>query len=375
MMFQQSINRLFVLITFFAWSSLALGSDIFDVAKNGDLEQAKLLLESNPSLVFSNNSDAGFTPLHWAVRHNHPEMVKLLLANKANIDAPDRWGRTSLYFATYADNKEIVELLLHSNACVRCEVSSLFLFAINNHDFEMMQLFLTYGADIDTRNKFGMTPLAETSETNMAKWLLANGADINARDATGEGGTPLHWAALSGRKDVAELLIASNSNVNAKDLWGETPLHAAARHGRIAVAELLLAKNSDINATNNSGNTPLQLAFDNKDMAAFLRQHGGHGNEVKTKPLVGWYLDGDSDSQHDKAILDDYQAYAHKVWPKDRDFFISEVDFYENGAGKHAVRIELEPGLRDYVEYYLIYDTNNVRTKVIKGKTWHQFHM
>jgi ankyrin repeat protein len=152
-MFQQSKNRLFVLLAFFAWSNLALGGDIFDAAKNGDLEQAKLLLESNPGLVFSNNSDAGFTPLHWAVRRNHLEMVKLLLANKANIDAPDQYGRTSLYFATYADNKGITELLLHSNACVRCkEGPSPFLCAINNHDFEMMQLFLAYKADIDTRN-------------------------------------------------------------------------------------------------------------------------------------------------------------------------------------------------------------------------------
>jgi len=77
----------------------------------------------------------------------------------------------------------------------------------------------------------------------------------------------------------------------------------------------------------------------------------------------------------DQAIIDDYQVYARKVWPKDRDFFISEVDFYEDGTGRHAVRIELEPGLREYKEYYLMYDTNNVRTKVIKGKTWHQFHM
>jgi hypothetical protein len=77
----------------------------------------------------------------------------------------------------------------------------------------------------------------------------------------------------------------------------------------------------------------------------------------------------------DQAIIDDYQAYAHKVWPKDRDFFISEVYFYEDGTGRHAVMIELEPKLRENKIYYLMYDTNNVRTKVVKGGTWHQFHM
>jgi hypothetical protein len=77
----------------------------------------------------------------------------------------------------------------------------------------------------------------------------------------------------------------------------------------------------------------------------------------------------------DKAIKDDYLEYAHKIWPKDRDFFISEVDYYEDGTGRHAVKIILEPALRKYKEYYLMYGTNNMRIKVIKGKSWHQFHM
>jgi hypothetical protein len=68
----------------------------------------------------------------------------------------------------------------------------------------------------------------------------------------------------------------------------------------------------------------------------------------------------------DKAIKADYLAYAHKVWPKGRDFFIFEVEYYEDGTGRHAVRIVLEPGLHKYKEYYLMYDTNNVRTKVIR---------
>jgi len=88
-----------------------------------------------------------------------------------------------------------------------------------------------------------------------------------------------------------------------------------------------------------------------------------------------WYYRPDQIYHIDQAIIDDYKAYAHKVWPKDRDFFISELYFYEDGTGRHAVKIVLETGSRKFKEYYLMYDTNNVRTKVIKGKTWHQFHI
>ena len=60
----------------------------------------------------------------------------------------------------------------------------------------------------------------------MAELLLANKAEVNARD--NNGGTPLHLRRLNGHKDVAELLLANKADVNAKDNSDGTPLHEAA---------------------------------------------------------------------------------------------------------------------------------------------------
>jgi hypothetical protein len=76
----------------------------------------------------------------------------------------------------------------------------------------------------------------------------------------------------------------------------------------------------------------------------------------------------------DQAIIDDYQAYARKVL-KFPDFLITDVDFYEDGTGKHAVRIEADQVTNGRIDCYLIYDTNNVRIKVIKGTIWYPFHI
>lgn len=77
---------------------------------------------------------------------------------------------------------------------------------------------------------------------------------------------------------MAELLLASKANVNAKGNDGETPLYLAAFNGRKDVVELLLANKADVNTKNNKGETPLHSAaiMGCKDVAELLRQHGGH---------------------------------------------------------------------------------------------------
>lgn len=60
--------------------------------------------------------------------------------------------------------------------------------------------------------------------------------------------------------NVAELLVAKGSDVNAKTRAGYTPLHYAARRGYYNVVDLLLEKGADINAKTEDGRTALDCA-------------------------------------------------------------------------------------------------------------------
>ena len=71
----------------------------------------------------------------------------------------------------------------------------------------------------------------------MTPGALAAGTDVNAKGKNGW--TSLHRAAIYGRKEIVELLIAKGADVNAKDEDGETPLDATYVFNKTETADLL----------------------------------------------------------------------------------------------------------------------------------------
>ena len=86
------------------------GGEIHDAAKAGDLEKVKALLKDHFDLVFNKDND-GRSPLHWAASYGHKNVVELLLANKAEVNAKDNHGQTPLHVAAAEGHKDVVELL------------------------------------------------------------------------------------------------------------------------------------------------------------------------------------------------------------------------------------------------------------------------
>ena len=78
---------------------------------------------------------------------------------------------------------------------------------------------------------------AQEGDTAAVQAMLAKGADVNAKDNTGQ--TALMFAAMVGDTATVEALLAAGADVNARNIGGATALIFAEAGGHTAVVELL----------------------------------------------------------------------------------------------------------------------------------------
>lgn len=103
---------------------------------------------------------------------------------------------------------------------------------------------LAQGANPDARDGDGRTPLHLANQTSAAI-LLRHQADTRLTDR--QGNTALHVAAEDSR-GTCRLLVQAGMPVNARNASGLTPLHFAVLAGKTQVAEELVALGGDVNA-------------------------------------------------------------------------------------------------------------------------------
>ena len=85
-------------------------------------------------------------------------------------------------------------------------------------------------------------------------WLIAQGADINARDEYER--TPLHYHAQVNNLEKVALLLERGADIEAQDKYKNTPLHFAEYNAE--VAQLLIEKGADIKAKDNRGHNVME---------------------------------------------------------------------------------------------------------------------
>ena len=106
------------------------------------------------------------------------------------------------------------------------------------------------------------SPVADAAargDRETVKSLLKQAADVNA--AQGDGMTALHWAAMNGDLELAQMLIVAGANVRATTRLGTyTPLFLASQQGHGSVIQAIIKAGGDVKAGTPNGTTPLMVA-------------------------------------------------------------------------------------------------------------------
>ena len=119
---------------------------------------------------------------------------------------------------------------------------------------------------------------ARDGHVEIARFLLQNGAEVNARDRWDR--TPLHSTSISGHVDILHLHVENGADLEAQDNGGSRALHDAADEGHLPfIQELISRYHVDINARDNYGRTALRARHGDPHphppVITFLEANGG----------------------------------------------------------------------------------------------------
>jgi hypothetical protein len=208
--------------------------------------------------------------------------------------------------------------------------------------------------EIDARGGYNkQTALAfEKCPDDLARWLVAQGADLSATDTWGN--TPLHHRARSRRSSI-DVLLELGADVNNTSSSIGTPLHAAADSHSATHARLLLQHGARVNERNRDQLTPLELAL-----------RGCNNIDIENMVMLA------------KVLLD---AGAEKT-PRMKEF-VEEIgkrfEFHRTGFDPQSV----DGVSRALEELYKIFEVSSVPRRqlhdgisplVVKTKTWQTQH-
>ena len=172
------------------------------------------------------------------------------------------------------------------------------LMAIAHQHIEIAKFLLANNADVNIRGAHGfyfgapsaLHLAAHVGNYDEAKLLLEHHANINATNDFGQ--TPLHIAIHNDATNVVQLLLENKAEVNLKDNEGKTPLHIAAEWWRDQAVEWLITRHADVNAKDKTGQTPLHAAVQHGqvNIAKLLLAAGADANATNDKGQTPFQL-------------------------------------------------------------------------------------
>ena len=231
----------------------------------------------------------GATALHWAAFWNDHDTLERLIDAGADVNAENDYGATPLWCACASRHTEVVEQLLEADANPNIGLrsgESVLMRCVLTGDARAVAALVKDGADANYREPLkkqtALMWAAANAHPAVTRVLLEHGAAVDARTITvrqlhgvgklsttspagaeffnAGGFTPLLFAARSGDRESARLLLDAGADLHETAADGTTALVVAAMSGHGRLAEYLLDRGADPDA-NAAGYAALHAAI------------------------------------------------------------------------------------------------------------------
>jgi len=226
------------------------GTALIPAAERGHVEIVNdLLMRTDVDINYVNN--LGWTALLEAIvltngGEAHQQIVQMLVDHGADISIPDFDGVTPLAHAQARGFGEIVRIL---NAARERDMKMIAAAAAG--DIDTVEQLLARGASVQARDASGATALiaaAYRNQVEVAAMLIDAGADVNVQDSTQQSAYLITTA--DGFPELLRMTLAAGADVHSLDSYNGTGLIRAADRGHVEIIEELLKTDIDIDHVN-----------------------------------------------------------------------------------------------------------------------------
>ena len=203
------------------------GDDETTLKKLNMIDDIKEFTISNPSI------------LRYVSGHGRISVLKYLIEHGASVNATEENGNSPI------------------------------IVACNNKHFEIAQILVHAGADVNFTNneKSALYIASSCNEINFVQLLLESNINIEKF-----GGYALLEACNKNYIEISRLLVQYGSNVNYLDLFNSTPLHLACANNNLELIKLLMDHGADENITNKNNKNPIEMT-NNEEIINFIKSY------------------------------------------------------------------------------------------------------
>jgi len=239
---------------------------IYQAASDGNFARYKYLIENQTEEIPQDKIDI---TLNNALKNGHADIARYILENNLlkNIDKNKKFSH-----ALGSQDVKTIKLILDLGID-KDEVSK-GLFYVRKREYgprrrssssDLVDLLVEYGADVNFKNKSGVTPLYVSSNDYEAFQAILNyGAEINVQNKN-NGNTITHHALKWADNEIIRILIKKGADFTIVNTEGNKPVHLCYRTRKCPdVLKILQENKIDIYTPNEHGKTLLHISVEER---------------------------------------------------------------------------------------------------------------